>query len=207
MSQVNTYIYLLDLIGIFACSVAGSLLAKQKGMDFSGAIMVAMVGAVGGGTVRDLILNRHPIFWLEDLNYMILISVTALMVQVFYFKVEKYSSAIRWFDALGLAAFSIIGFEAATQANMHPSIVILMGVITAVIGGIGRDIICAEIPYVLRKEIYIFASVIGGLLHLMMIEMEVPDFVNQCVTVFIIVAVRIFSFYKDWHLPDLTLKK
>lgn len=200
------YLYILDLIGIFACSIAASLLAKQKGMDFSGAIMVAMVGAVGGGTVRDLILNRHPLFWLEDLNYMIVISVTALMVQVFYFKMEKYASAIRWFDALGLGTFSIIGFEAAFQADMHASIVILMGVITAVVGGIGRDIICREIPYVLRKEIYIFASIVGGLIYLLMSKIGVPDFVNQLVTLAVIVLVRMFSYYKDWHLPDLTLR-
>lgn len=200
------YLYILDLIGIFACSVAASLLAKKKGMDFSGAIMVAMVGAVGGGTVRDVLLVRHPIFWLEDLNYMMVISATALMVQIFYFRIEKYSSAIRWFDAVGLAAFSVIGFEAATQVGMHASIVVLMGVITAVVGGIGRDIICCEIPYVLRKEIYIFASIIGGLIYLLTLAMGVPSFVAQLITLLVIVAVRMLSYYKDWHLPDLTLR-
>lgn len=200
------YLYILDLIGIFACSVAASLLAKKKGMDFSGAIMVAMVGAVGGGTVRDVLLVRHPIFWLEDLNYMMVISATALMVQIFYFRIEKYSSAIRWFDAVGLAAFSVIGFEAATQVGMHSSIVVLMGVITAVVGGIGRDIICREIPYVLRKEIYIFASIIGGLIYLLTLAMGVPSFVAQLITLLVIVAVRMLSYYKDWHLPDLTLR-
>lgn len=200
------FIYYLDLIGVFSCSVAASLLAKQKGMDFSGAIMVAMVGAVGGGTLRDLILNRHPIFWLEDLNYMMLISVTALMVQVFYFRMDKYSSTIRWFDAFGLGAFSILGFEAASRVNMHSFVVVLMGVITAVVGGIGRDIICREIPYVLRKEIYIFASIIGGIMYLLMSKIGVPDATNQLITLAVIVMVRMFSYYKDWHLPDLTLR-
>ena len=200
----QTLIYLLDMIGIFACSVAASVLAKRVRLDVSGAIMVAVAGAIGGGTMRDLLINRHPIFWLTDLNYLILITITAVITQIFYHQFERLDHPLRWFDAVGLAAFSIIGFNAAAGQGMNAAIIILMGVITAVMGGIMRDIICREIPLVLRREIYISAAIVGGLSWLLMDHFGAPDWLRDLTGMLIIIAIRMVSFYRDWNLPDLT---
>lgn len=199
-------IYFLDLIGVFACSAAASLLAKRKGMDFSGAIIVAIVGAIGGGTTRDLLLDRHPLFWLKDLNYLLVITTTALLVQIFYYKMRKLRRSIRWFDAVGLAAFSVIGFEAAMSYQMMLPIVVLMGTITAVVGGMGRDIICRQIPYVMRKEIYIFAAVFGGVIYIVLYKLDVPRAFNQLFTLTAIITVRMLAVYRGWNLPNITLR-
>lgn len=209
MSDFTSFdlLYCLDLIGVVACSVAGSLLAKRKGMDFSGAVIVAMVGAIGGGTLRDLLLSHHPPFWLTDLNYLVLITATALVVQVLYNQMNKLYWSIRWFDAIGLAAFSVIGFEAAQAHNMALPIVVLMGIITAVVGGIGRDMICDEIPYILRKEIYIFAALAGGVFYVVVPSIGLPQWLNQTLCMALIIIVRMVSVYRDWHLPDITWRR
>lgn len=196
--------YVLDMIGICACSVAASVLAKRVRLDVAGAIMVAVAGSIGGGTLRDVLINRHPIFWLNDLNYLILITLTAVITQIYYHQFERLDHPLRWFDALGLAAFSIIGFNTAAAQGMNPAIIILMGVITAVMGGIMRDIICREIPLVLRREIYISAAIAGGLCWLTLNHLGLPIWVRDIASMMIIFAIRMVSFYRDWHLPDLT---
>lgn len=207
LSSPSTIIYLLDMIGIFACSVAASVLAKRVQLDAAGAIMVAVAGSIGGGTLRDLLINRHPIFWLTDLNYLLLITLTALLVQVFYHQFERLDHPLRWFDALGLAAFSVIGFNAADDYGMSAAIIVLMGVITAVMGGVLRDIICREIPLVLRREIYISAAIIGGVFWLLLAALSAPDWLRDFAVLLLIVLIRMLSFYRDWHLPNLTRQK
>ena len=106
------------LVWLLACAVAATVLAKRLKFDIFGAMLVSFVGAVGGGTLRDLLLDRTPIFWLYDLNYFYLIVATSLLVQVFYYQFERLDRAMRWFDALGLAAFTVIGIEAALEKQM-----------------------------------------------------------------------------------------
>ncbi|WP_072281508.1 trimeric intracellular cation channel family protein [Rappaport israeli] len=199
-------IYLLDCIGIIACSIAASMLAKRVGFDLSGAILVAVVGSIGGGTTRDLLLNRHPLFWLHQPSYLILITLTALLVQIFYHTFDKLNKPLRLFDAIGLAAFSVIGFNAAHTQQMSAPIIVLMGMITAVIGGILRDIICHQLPLVLRQEIYIFASILGGLLYLALQALNTPDAVRDIASMSIIFIIRMLAIKYHWNLPNLTLK-
>lgn len=199
-------IYLLDCIGVIACSVAASMLAKRVGFDLSGAILVAVVGSIGGGTTRDLLLNRHPLFWLHQPSYLILITLTALLVQIFYHTFDKLNKPLRLFDAIGLAAFSVIGFNAAHTQQMSAPIIVLMGMITAVIGGILRDIICHQLPLVLRQEIYIFASILGGLLYLALQTLNAPDAVRDIASMSIIFIIRMLAIKYHWNLPNLTLK-
>lgn len=166
----NTIVYTLDMVGVAACTIAATILAKRLQFDVLGAFFVSFLGSVGGGTLRDLLLNRHPIFWLHDLNYIHFIIGLSLIVQIFYHYVERLDKALRWFDALGLAAFTVIGVEAALSRNMSAPIVMLMGVFTAIIGGVFRDIVCRQIPLVLQKEIYITASLVGSVYYLLLLQ-------------------------------------
>lgn len=204
LPEAAKIIYTLDMVGIFACTAAATVLAKRLRFDFFGALLVSFLGSVGGGTLRDLLLNRHPIFWLYDLNYLYLIFGVSLFVQVFYLYIEKLNRAMRWFDALGLAAFTIIGVEAALARSMSAPIVVLMGVFTAVIGGVLRDIVCREIPLVLRKEIYITASVIGSIYYLIMRNSGLNLWFIEISSMVLIVGIRMLAVYRGWNLPDLT---
>ena len=111
-------LYLLDMVGIVACAIAGTLLAQHKGFDIAGCILVAMVNAIGGGTLRDMALDRHPLFWMTDLNYVIVITVTSLILQIFFHLYHKIDNALKLFDAIGLAAFSVIGFKVALTLDI-----------------------------------------------------------------------------------------
>ena len=198
-------IYVLDMVGVFACTVAATVLAKRLALDIFGALLVSFVGSIGGGTLRDVLLNRHPVFWLEDLNYFYLIVTTSLMVQVFYYGFEKLDKVIRWFDALGLAAFTVIGIEAALSKGIQMPIVVMMGVMTAVAGGIMRDVLCRQLPLLLHKEIYITASLIGSVFYLVLLHFEVSLWLRDVTTLLLIFAIRMFAVYRQWNLPNITL--
>lgn len=198
-------LYLLDMVGIIACAIAGTLLAQHKGFDIAGCILVSMVNAIGGGTLRDMALDRHPLFWMTDLNYVIVITVTSLVLQIFFHLYHKIDNALKLFDAIGLAAFSVIGFKVALTQGMSPLIAIMMGVWTAIIGGMLRDIICNEIPLVLQREIYITASIAGSVTYLCLQYVGVSAGINEFIMLFVIFAVRMLALRFDWHLPSIRL--
>ncbi|MDN6275632.1 trimeric intracellular cation channel family protein [Psychrobacter sp.] len=198
-------LYLLDMVGVIACAIAGTLLAQHKGLDISGCILVSMVNAIGGGTLRDMALDRHPLFWMTDINYLIVITVTSLILQMFFHLYHKIDNALKLFDAIGLAAFSVIGFQVAMAQDMSPVIAIMMGVWTAVIGGLLRDIICNEIPLVLQREIYITASIAGSVTYLFLQYLGFPAGINESIMLLVIFAVRMLALRFDWHLPSIRL--
>ena len=198
-------LYLLDMVGVIACAIAGTLLAQHKGFDIAGCILVSMVNAIGGGTLRDMALDRHPLFWMTDLNYVIVITVTSLILQIFFHLYHKIDKALKLFDAIGLAAFSVIGFKVALAQDMSPVIAVMMGVWTAIIGGLLRDIICNEIPLLLQREIYITASIAGSLSYLALDYWGVDAVINEFMMLFIIFAVRMLALKFDWHLPSIRL--
>lgn len=203
----SSIIYTLDMIGVFACTMAATVLAKRLNFDLFGAILVSFIGSVGGGTLRDLFLNRHPIFWLHDLNYLYLIIVVSVLAQIFYYSIERLDRAMRWFDALGLAAFTVIGIEAALSRQMSAPIVMMMGVFTAIMGGVCRDVVCRQIPLVLQKEIYITASLVGSIYYLILLETSVSDWTRSISTLLLIFALRMLAVYRGWNLPNITLPR
>lgn len=198
-------IYTLDMVGVFACTVAATVLAKRLNLDIFGALLVSFAGSIGGGTLRDLLLNRHPIFWLSDLNYFYLICGTSLVVQIFYHRFEQFDKPMRWFDALGLAAFTVIGIEAALVKGMPIPVVIMMGIMTAVIGGIMRDVICRQLPLLLHKEIYITAAFTGSIVYLILLHLGVDLWLRDVTTLLLIFSLRMLAIYRQWNLPNLTL--
>lgn len=198
-------IYLFDIIGVIACAIAGTLLAQHKGFDIAGCILVSMANAIGGGTIRDVIIDRHPLFWMIDLNYVIVITLTSLALQIFFHLYHKIDTAVKLFDAIGLAAFSVIGLRVALEQGVSPVIAILMGVCTAIVGGLVRDIICNEIPLVLQKEIYITASVIGSCFYFALDALGVHTGMNDLITLGVIFIIRIMALRFDWHLPSIRL--
>ena len=198
-------LYLLDMVGVIACAIAGTLLAQHKGFDVAGCILVAMVNAIGGGTLRDMALDRHPLFWMTDLNYVIVITATSLILQIFFHLYHKIDNTLKFFDAIGLAAFSVIGFKIALAQDMSPVIAVMMAVWTAIIGGLLRDIICNEIPLLLQREIYITASVVGSVIYLLLEHWGVNAGLNEFIMLGVIFAVRMLALRFDWHLPSIRL--
>ena len=155
-------LYLLDLLGTGVFAVSGALAAGKKRMDLFGVAVLGLVTAVGGGTIRDLILNAHPVFWVEDTVYL----HTALAAAILTFLVTRFralpTAVLTLADALGLAVFTVIGAQKALALETPGVIAVIMGVMTGVAGGIIRDILSGQIPLILRREIYATASLCGA---------------------------------------------
>lgn len=202
----DTMVYVLDMVGIGACAIAGTTLALHKKFDLFGCILVSMVNAIGGGTIRDVMLDRHPLFWITDLNYVFFITGISLICQIFFGFYQKVDWTLKFFDAVGLSAFSLIGLKVALSLGNPPVICVMMAVLTSIAGGIMRDMICNEIPLVLQKEIYISASIIGSCLYLMLDYLAFPQHLNETLTLITIFSIRILAIRFDWHLPSLQLR-
>lgn len=153
-------IQIADYLGVFVFALSGGVAASRKQMDLFGILVVSMLPAIGGGTLRDIILDQ-PVFWLHNPTS-IIIAITAGVVVYFFFAFVEQLRTLVWLDALGLALFAAIGSQKTAALEYGPVIVILMGTITASFGGLIRDIVCNEVPLILRKDIYATAAVFGS---------------------------------------------
>ena len=168
---------------------------------------IAFITAIGGGTTRDLLLDRRPLFWLVDLNYAYLITATSIITQIFYYQFERLDKPFRWFDAVGMATFTVIGIEIAHTRVVSPPVAVLMGVITAVMGGILRDIVCRQVPLLLQKEIYLTAALIGGIFYFILLHFGVELWLRDTLTMLLVLTIRGLAIIYNWNLPNITINR
>lgn len=196
-------IHLLDLIGTFVFAISGIRVAARADMDIFGASVVGFVTAIGGGTVRDLLLNNHPITWMADMTYPIVILAALPFTFLMGKKLKNFSKTLFIFDTIGIAMFTIIGMEKALAVGLNPFIAGLMGMISAVVGGVTRDVLCREIPLIFRKEIYATACLLGAVVFYLGLEVKLPDNINYLITTAVIISIRTLSIKWNWALPKM----
>jgi uncharacterized membrane protein YeiH len=156
------FLYFLDLIGVAVFAVSGALAAGRRGLDLLGVIVLGTVTAIGGGTIRDVLMDRHPIFWLADPTYLIVIVSAALMTVAYARWRPAPRAALLIADALGLALFSVVGAQIAETAQLPAVSGVLLGTVTGTAGGAVRDVLTAEVPLILRRgNLYASASIAG----------------------------------------------
>jgi len=156
-----TPLEIADALGVFVFALSGGLAASRRGMDLFGILVVCLLPAIGGGTLRDLLLDR-PVFWLEHSNTILIALAGGLATAILGERIARFKTLI-WFDAMGLALFCVIGAQAAHAMGHDPVVVIMMGTITASFGGLLRDVVCNEVPLILREDIYATAALVGAL--------------------------------------------
>jgi len=164
-----TILRLLDFLGVAVFAISGALAAGRKHLDLVGVIVIATVTAIGGGTIRDLLLDRNPVFWIADPAYLYVIFTAAIGTVIYarYFDPPDRMLAIA--DALGLAFFTISGAQIAEIANVPPIVVVIMATLTGCAGGVVRDVLSAEIPMVLRPgHLYATAAILGAVVYLIL---------------------------------------
>ena len=161
-------LYFLDLAGVAVFAVSGVLAAQNRGLDLLGIIVIAAITAIGGGTLRDLLLNRHPIFWITDALYLTVIVAFALLTVAYVRVRPPPGKALLVADAVGLGLFALSGAQVAQAAQCPAIIVVLMGTMTGVAGGVLRDVITAQVPLILRRDIYATAAIAGVVLYLLL---------------------------------------
>lgn len=196
-------LYYLDLLGTLAFAISGAMSAAEKRFDLFGGGFVAFVTAIGGGTVRDSILGHTPVAWLTDPLYFYVILLGIVTAFVFKQKVLVLKKTLFIFDTIGISVFTIIGVERGLSYDIHAPLAIMMGTISAVVGGILRDVLCNDIPLIFKKEIYATACVMGGAVFVGLMYLGIPDSVNSLLTSINIILVRTLSVRYNWTLPKL----
>ena len=190
-----------DLAGVAVFAVSGVLAARERELDLFGVIVIAALTAVGGGTLRDLLLNRHPIFWITDAKYLIVIIASAVLTVAYVRIWPPPGNALLVADALGLALFAMSGAQVAEAAQCPPIIVVLMGTMTGVAGGVLRDMITAQIPLILRRDIYATAAIVGITVYLLLQAGGMPRSWTFGVGMVVVVALRLLAILWGLQLP------
>lgn len=203
-----SFMFWLEMFGIFACSVSGTILAKHKNFDVFGCILVAMIAAISGPTARDIILDRYPLFWMVNMNYLLIITITSVGFQMFCNPKSRHvDGLLKLFDAMALAIFTLIGIQVAQNMGANIPISILLGVLNILFGTVIRDMLCNEIPLVLQQEIYVTAAIIGGILYFVMDGMGITAWITEACTMITIFVIRMLAVRYDWKFPDIELIK
>ncbi|MEO9571945.1 MAG: trimeric intracellular cation channel family protein [Polaribacter sp.] len=204
-------IYVLDILGTFAFAISGALVASDKKLDLFGVIIIAFVTAVGGGMLRDVLIDAHPINWIGDLNYLYTILAAVVLTFLFKSKIAPLSKTLFLFDTIGLGVFTLLGLQKGLSFNLQPIIALIMGMISAVFGGVLRDVLTNKIPLIFEKEIYASACLAGGITYLMLNYFKVPENIIFIISATVIVIIRIIAVRFHLQLPkikeDLFTKK
>ena len=193
-------IYTFDLIGTFVFAISGILAALENKFDLVGAAILGFVTAVGGGTLRDVMLGATPVAWMDDLNYFI---ITMLALPVCYLGrkyIMKLRKGIFLFDTIGIAVFTIIGLQKTLSYNLSPIIAILLGAVSAVFGGVIRDVLSNKVPLIFRKEIYASACLVGGAVFLITEKFSPNNQLNILVPILVVFLIRYLSVKYEWSI-------
>jgi uncharacterized membrane protein YeiH len=198
-----TIIYSLDLIGTFAFALSGALVAERKSFDIFGVAIIAFVTAVGGGMLRDVLIDAHPINWIGDLNYMWIIALAVVVMYLFKSRIAPWAKTFFIFDTVGLGVFTLIGVEKALNYGLNPVPAVIMGMITACFGGVIRDVLTNQVPLIFKKEIYASACLVGGIVYLLSRLMDLPENMQAISTVGVVILIRTVSVKYKLELPKI----
>ena len=193
--------FIIEILGTISFAMSGSFAAMQKRLDPFGVLIIAFVTSVGGGTVRDLLLDV-PVFWMHDLVMCSVIFVTCILSMIFKSIEKKFRVTLFIFDSFGLGLFTIVGIQKGINADLHPLICLTLGTITGCFGGIIRDILLNRIPLIFRKEIYATACILGGSMFLLLVRYIALSYTFvQVSTILLIVAIRTLAVKYHWEMP------
>jgi uncharacterized membrane protein YeiH len=195
-----TPLLIFDLMGVFVFALSGALAAARKKMDIFGYIVLALLPAIGGGTVRDLVLNTS-VFWVEQSVYILVAAFAGILTFLVSVKVGQRYTVLEWADAIGLSLFCVLGASKALALTGDPVLGVTLGVVTAVVGGILRDVICNEIPLILKREIYATAALVGATVYCAVIGLGFTETLALTIGGLSAFCVRSMALIFGWSLP------
>ena len=193
---------ILDILGTVAFAISGALSAMNRRLDPFGIFIIAFVTAIGGGTVRDILIGSTPVTWMENTIYVYLIGIVTIFAIVFRNKLNYLKKSLFLFDTIGLGVFTITGVETGIQNGLDPIISVALGAMTGTFGGVIRDILCNEIPVIFRKEIYATACLVGALAYVILYDLNVDADIIYLVTSLIVIGIRILVVRYKITLPS-----
>lgn len=194
--------YVLELLGTGFFAISGALVANEKSKpDWFGVTFVGFITAIGGGSIRDILIGSYPLVWVADINIMYAILIGIVLASIFYKTLIRLRRNLFLFETLGVAMFTIIGAEKAIRFGLNPLIAAIMGMFSAVMGGVLRDVLSNEIPIIFRKEIYATACLAGAFVYLALDRCGAERNISVLVSVLLIFLIRIISVKKNLSLP------
>ena len=197
------FYFLMDLLGTVAFAISGVLVAMDKRLDLFGVFIIAFVTAVGGGTLRDLLIGNTPVAWMLESTYIITIIGTVILAIIFREKIRYLRKSLFLFDTLGIGLYTMVGIEKGLNADLLPIMCIILGTITASFGGVIRDILCNEIPVIFRKEVYATACVVGGLSYFLLRKLPLSDEYVYLASIIIVIGIRLVAVKFKIALPSI----
>ncbi|WP_370478484.1 trimeric intracellular cation channel family protein [Tamlana flava] len=199
-------LYTIDILGTIAFAISGVLVAFDKKMDLFGVLIIAFVTAVGGGTLRDLLIGNTPVSWMQDMNYTYAILGSAIFAILVRNKINYLRTSLFLFDTIGIGLYTLVGIEKGLNTDLHPIICIALGTITASFGGVIRDILCNEIPVIFRKEIYATACILGGIVYFVLHEFPIKEDFVFIIAGLVVIITRLLAVKFKIALPNIYRK-
>lgn len=195
------FLHVIDILGTFSFAVSGAFFAMEKKLDPFGVLILAFVTAIGGGTLRDVMIGNLPVGWLRNETATVVIFIGAIGSMFFSQWLKKINATLFLFDALGLGLFTIIGIEKAMELNFSMGVCIALGTITASFGGVIRDVLLNNVPLVFRKEIYALASIIGGVVYYLLTKTALNSDAAKIFCILLIFIIRLVAVKYKLSLP------
>lgn len=193
------FITLVDFIGTFVFAISGMLVAIDKKFDLFGVIILGIVTAIGGGTLRDILIGSTPVSWMQNETYFFIILSALPLCYFFNDFIHSLRKGIFLFDTVGIGLFTILGIDKTLEVGLSPTIAITMGIVSAVFGGVIRDVLSNEVPLIFRKEIYAFACLFGAIMYLGT-KMIFPEWMAMITSILSVIVIRIISIKRHWSL-------
>jgi uncharacterized membrane protein YeiH len=198
--------HIIEILGTVAFAISGSLTAMSKKLDPFGVFIIAFVTAVGGGTLRDIMIGRTPVAWMLQLDYVYLIVAGYVLAMIFRKKMDRLRISLFLFDTIGLSVFTLIGLQKGLETGLHPVICVALGTMTACFGGVIRDILCTEIPVIFRREIYATICMAGGILFFLFKSFNLHHDAVYVVTSGFMILFRLLAVRYRWSLQPVERK-
>ena len=193
----------MEMLGTASFAISGALAAMRSRLDVFGILVITFATAVGGGTIRDVIIGNTPVSWLKDQQTITIIFLSYLLTLLFWRYLRRFNKTLAVFDAVGLGFATVVGLQRGIDAQLGPSICITLGMVSGCFGGVVRDVLLNEIPLVFRKDIYASASLLGGMLYFFLTGWDVLAPLAATVVTLFVVGMRLAVMYYGWELPDL----
>lgn len=200
--RIPTSFVVIEFVGTMAFAISGIRLASAKKFDWFGAYIVGMATAIGGGTLRDVMLGIPP-FWMTNPIYIICCALALLWVIFFGKKIIRQQNTWFVFDTIGLALFNVIGIEKTINMNYPLWMAVIMGSITGAAGGVLRDILINEVPLIFRKDIYAVACILGGIIYVICYMLDLPAEISALFSGLSVITIRLLAVKYHWQLPIL----
>ncbi len=199
-------LHILYLVAIAAEAMSAALVAGRREMDWLGVCVIACVTALGGGTLRDVLLGRHPLSWIEHPSYLVIVLVAALATAVIAPIAKRLRTSFLVLDAIGLVVFTVIGCDIAKGLELHWIIILVSGMVTGTFGGVLRDVLCTQIPLLFRKELYASVSLVTGGLYMTAPHLGIDHTVGMVVAMLVGFVLRMLAIRYHWEMPKFVYK-